>query len=31
MSDHLPMWIEPRTDFGREYLGQKISGATPPV
>jgi len=25
MSDHLPMWIELRTDFGEEYL-QSISG-----
>ena len=21
MSDHLPMWVELRTDFGDEYLG----------
>ncbi len=24
MSDHLPMWIELKTDFGREYLEDKI-------
>ncbi|HUV35946.1 MAG TPA: endonuclease/exonuclease/phosphatase family protein [Patescibacteria group bacterium] len=23
MSDHLPMWVELKTDFGREYLGTK--------
>ncbi|MDN5214805.1 endonuclease/exonuclease/phosphatase family protein [Fulvivirgaceae bacterium BMA12] len=27
MSDHLPMWIELRTDFGREYLEAMESGA----
>lgn len=27
MSDHLPMWIELKTDFGKEYLGGKVSGA----
>jgi endonuclease/exonuclease/phosphatase family metal-dependent hydrolase len=26
MSDHLPMWIELRTDFGKEYLSEKIGG-----
>ena len=24
MSDHLPMWIELKTDFGKEYLSAKI-------
>jgi hypothetical protein len=24
MSDHLPMWIELKTDFGKEYLRAKI-------
>lgn len=23
MSDHLPMWIELKTDFGEEYLERK--------
>ncbi|MPZ68904.1 MAG: endonuclease/exonuclease/phosphatase [Actinobacteria bacterium] len=27
MSDHLPMWIELKTDFGRQYLQNKISRA----
>jgi len=26
MSDHLPMWIELRTDFGKEYLSEKLGG-----
>ena len=26
MSDHLPMWIELRTDYGKEYLSEKIGG-----
>ncbi len=26
MSDHLPMWIELRTDFGEEYLDKVLSG-----
>ena len=26
MSDHLPMWIELRTDFGKEYLSKKVRG-----
>ena len=26
MSDHLPMWIELRTDFGKEYLSEKVGG-----
>ncbi len=30
MSDHLPMWIELRTDFGKEYLSEKVAAATPP-
>lgn len=25
MSDHLPMWIELRVDFGREYLRRKLA------
>jgi hypothetical protein len=25
MSDHLPMWIELRTDFGKEYLAKKLN------
>jgi hypothetical protein len=27
MSDHLPMWIELRTDFGKEYLARKVNEA----
>jgi hypothetical protein len=30
MSDHLPMWIELRVDFGREYLRRKLALQTPP-
>ena len=26
MSDHLPMWVELKTDFGREYLTRRASG-----
>jgi endonuclease/exonuclease/phosphatase family metal-dependent hydrolase len=29
MSDHLPMWIELHTDFGRRYLATKKAGRTP--
>ena len=25
MSDHLPMWVELRTDFGRQYLESKLA------
>jgi hypothetical protein len=25
MSDHLPMWMEIKTDFGREYLQEKAT------
>ena len=25
MSDHLPMWVELRTDFGKEYLSKKLN------
>jgi hypothetical protein len=28
MSDHLPMWVELRIDFGDEYL-ERIVGAGP--
>jgi endonuclease/exonuclease/phosphatase family metal-dependent hydrolase len=28
MSDHLPMWIELRVDFSREYLGRIAAGKT---
>lgn len=28
MSDHLPMWIELRTDFGKEYLSEQIGAST---
>jgi len=28
MSDHLPMWIELKTDFGDEYLNKKIETET---
>jgi endonuclease/exonuclease/phosphatase family metal-dependent hydrolase len=32
MSDHLPMWIELKTDFSRPYLQRKVTeGATGPV
>ena len=27
MSDHLPMWVELRIDFGKEYLQQIVGGA----
>lgn len=30
MSDHLPMWIELKIDFGREYLDKKIKMKTKP-
>jgi hypothetical protein len=28
MSDHLPMWIELRVDFSREYLESLSTGAS---
>ncbi|HEX8853649.1 MAG TPA: hypothetical protein VF754_09190, partial [Pyrinomonadaceae bacterium] len=28
MSDHLPMWIELKIDFGKEYLAKKIKAQT---
>ena len=27
MSDHLPMWVELRIDFGREYLDRKLQSS----
>ena len=30
MSDHLPMWVELRTDFSREFLADMVAGVNAP-
>ncbi len=31
MSDHLPLWVELKVDFGREYLTRRAAHTTPPA